>query len=506
MNLSLRSSMTPFLKYALIIAAGVLLAVILFYMGDSLSTRHLLAISIIVVFVSLSTIFLRFYPDFLLIAFFFSIPITGIVKSLFLKGAYPDDIIGILIYSGTVGIGPMDLVIFALYATWFLRIFVARNAPLPKFEKADLWVFLLIVSYVISMMGTPDPKLALFSIIFLLRFTAVYFYISRNLEMRHIEWIFMIIFALILVESLLGLFQYSTGRVVGLAIDRGSGERLDQQHTVPGIEHRNRATGTLYESHTYGIFMVMLGQFAFVTMAAKFHGKVFRIIASILFMLAMLSVLVSFSRSAWLSCAIVLMVAWYVHIFIWRDRTIMTPTIIFGVILMVLSPWVISIVYERFASAGGELIMERFDQYPVAWDIWSDHFLFGYGVGNYMEALETYNVPGAAPLPVHNVFLWIGAESGLFGVIAFFGVFLAAMLRTWKIVRQQLNPRIARISLAIFCGLLAYLLDGLSDPLYREPVVYMMAWVLIGASVALNRISQQNESSMSPVINDPARP
>lgn len=480
------------MRYGLIIAAGALLAVILFYMGDNLSTRHLLAISIVLVLASLSTIFLRFYPDFLLVAFFFSIPITGIVKSLFLKGAYPDDIIGILIYSGTVGIGPTDLVIFALYATWFVRIFVARQVPMPCFEKADLWVVLLIFSYVISMMGTPDPKLALFSIIFLLRFAAVYFYISKNLELRHIEWIFVIVFILILLESLLGLFQYSTGKLVGLAIDRGSGERLNQQHTVPGIEHRHRATGTLYESHTYGIFMAILAQFAFVTMAAKLHGRVYRAVAGVLFMFAMLAVLVSFSRSAWLSCGIVLGVAWVVHIFIWRDRTIMLPTIIFGLVLVALSPWWISIVYERFASAGGELISERFDQYPVAWDIWSDHFLFGYGVGNYMEALEIYNVPGAAPLPVHNVFLWVGAESGLFGVITFFGLFLAAMSRSWKLIRKE-NVRIARVSLAIYCGLAAYLLDGLSDPLYREPVVYMMVWVLIGASVALTRISRQSE-------------
>ena len=174
----------------------------------------------------------------------------------------------------------------------------------------------------------------------------------------------------------------------------------------------------------------------------------------------------------------------------WGQRDILFPTGLMLLLLLVLSPGWAPLIFERVTSAGSILLTSRFDQYPVALAIWGDHLFFGFGVGNYMDALNDYNKPGVMDLPVHNAFLWIAAETGLLGVIAFFGVAFSALARLWRVIRKHNEPCCV-FALAVFGGLIAYLLDGLTDPLFREPVVYLMYWVLIAMSVAIVRIDQQ---------------
>jgi len=481
-------------QYGFPIIGGAIFALILYKLW-SLPTRFLIAISIGMILVSVSAFFIKRLSDFLLVAFFFSIPFTAFIKSLFfLSQGYDERMLGILLYSGVIGVGLPDIILWALYATWFARIFITHQSPLPSLEKNDYLALLLVLAYALSIPGTSDATASIFALGYLLRFVLAYFYVSRNFDARHIKWLFIAFFTIIFFESALALFQFGTGKLIGLAMDRGAGVRLDQQYAVPGIEHRNRATGTSYESHTFGLIMTMMVQYAFVMMASYSQRGIYRLAATVAFALAMIAILVSFSRSAWMSCGIALLVSWGTHIFVWRERRIIVPSMFVGMSMLLLSPWILQIIVERFATAGGDLLQARFDQYPVAWDIWTDHFLFGYGVGNYMDALETYNMEGVIELPVHNTFLWLGAETGLLGVIAFFGLALAAMSRMWKIVKLGRDP-ISRLALAVFCSLLAYLLDGLTNPLYREPGIYMMFWMAIAISLAVVRINRQETAA-----------
>jgi O-antigen ligase len=486
---------TTIVQYGLTILAGAILAIMLHKLW-SLETRYFVVTVAGIILTCLSVFFIRWFHDFLLVAFFLAIPVAGFVKTLFLMSqGYDERTSGIILYSGVLGVGVMDILLFGLYAVWFIRIFVLRTERLPIYEKGDGLVLFFIIAYILSSIGAPDGAAAKHAIMYLLRFAAIYFYVSRNFEPRHIRWLFVTIVVIILGESALAVFQYMTGKLIGLAMDRGAGIRLDEQYTVPGIENRNRATGTAYESHTFGTYMAILTQFAFVMASLCFQNKRFRLLSSALFSLALVAVLVSYSRSAWLSCAIALALAWFVHIKIWHEKQIMLPTMIVGLIVIILSPWMLSIIIERFTSAEG-LLSARFDQFPIAWNIWKDHFLFGYGVGNYMDALKYYNEPGILELPVHNVFLWLAAETGIFGVVIYYWLAFAALTRSWKILRRRNHPH-RRLALAVFCGLIAYLLDGLTDPLYREPVIYSMFWVMVALSVALVRIDREHEQQVA---------
>lgn len=490
------SRIRQWLLLGALVVGGALLAVVAYQLW-SLSTRYFYAFIAGILLVCFSTLFLRRFSDFLMVAFMCCVPLASFSKYFLLEsvGATESEP-GILRYSGLVCIGVLDIVLAGLYLTWLIRIFVTRTASIPRFTKLDGLVLVLIASYALSIPGTPVPLLGYYAILNLLRFVAIYIYVSRNFQRVHIPWLFASVVLVVVLEGGLAVVQYTTGKYVGLAQDRGAGVRLDEQYEVPGIEHRNRATGTVSESHTFGIYITMLAQFALVMTLDPNARKRIRLLGALVFVIAAGSVLISFSRSAWISFAVGTAIVWCMHLK-WGERHVIAPAIFLVAISLVFLPWAVDVIAERFDAAGDKNLEERFYQYPVAWNIWMDHPLFGYGVGNYMEALNVYNVSRASNLPVHNVFLWIAAETGLLGIFAFFSIAIVGIVKSWKTAVGRHDP-LCRVALAVLAGLAAYLVDGITDPLYREPVVYTMYWFSIGLAAALVRIDRQPSQPSTP--------
>jgi O-antigen ligase len=485
----------PFRFTPLLVAVvcGVVLAFCAYKLW-SLDTQYLVVAVAAIVLASISMIFLPRYPDFLLVALFFSIPFASFNKSLFLASwEHAASAKAVMRFSGVISVALPDILLAALYAIWALKVVALRTANVPRPQKADLFPMLLVLAYVCSIPVSAYPTAAIFGLFYLLRYILYYIYLSRHVEMRHFPWILIALCFAIIPEFVLGALQYATGKWLSLAWARGSvGGNLNEQYVVPGIEHVKRATGTLFDSHSYGIYLAMMTGFPFVMALRRHAAPVSRIFWLFIFVLASMANVLSFSRSAWLSVAISLVVLWAVHL-MWGQRQILLPSVLFVLFMVVLSPFYAPLVYERVSSAGSKLMTSRFDQFPVAWDMWKDHFLFGVGVGNYMDLLKEYNRPGVLELPVHNAFLWVGAESGLLGVIGFFGTLFAAMSRCWWVIGRHREPTCI-LALAVFGALVAYFIDGLTDPLFREPTVYTMFWVCVGLSVALVRIDGRTKT------------
>lgn len=468
------------------LCGGAVLALLSHHLWN-LDTQYVVVIVAAVALTAFSMLFLPRFSDFLLVSLMLSLPLASFTKSFFfVNWAHDARAKATMRFSGIVAVSLPDILLLGLYGMWFVNIFMLRRAPLPRLARHDLFPFLLIAACLLSMPGSVTPKAALFGTFFTLQHVALYFYLSRHIERRHLPWIAAAFAVAILGETLLGAFQYLTGKWLSLAWARGVGENLNSQYVVPGIEHVKRATGTTFDSHAFGAYLAMLAPLPFVLTFAGGAGARPRLRWGAVFLAACIAIVLSFSRSAWISAAVALTFVWFTHL-AWGERGVLAPTAMFALLLLALSPWYGPLIYRRFFETDSSLLTARFDQFPVAWAMWKDHFFFGYGVGNYMDGLKRYNQPGVLELPVHNMLLWVGAEAGLFGVIAFFGVLFGAFGRAWRVLRARREPY-ARYALAVCAALLAYLVDGLTDPLFREPTVYTMVWVLVALSVALARL------------------
>lgn len=200
--------------------------------------------------------------------------------------------------------------------------------------------------------------------------------------------------------------------------------------------------------------------------------------------LAFLVVYLSLSRSAWVAIAIALPIGILLILSIWRERQVI-PALATGLSLIVaITPFAASYVYDRFANSPYEVLTTRFDQNAVALRAWSKFFLLGYGPGNWTEALHRFDYLWLEVLPVHNVALWTATESGLVGLIGFFGIVITAVWRLFTLVHAR-RDLAARMGMAAFLAIIISLLNGLTDPTLREPNTFTMYWLVIALSGAL---------------------
>lgn len=471
------------------VLAGALFALALIPIWN-FPTRWFVVVVVGIGLVSVSLILVRRLDDFLLVLYLLLLPLASFQKWLFLEG-YSEEVRKVAPLSGAVSVGITELLLLGMYVVWFVRIFVNRTLPLPRLGKLDVLILLFVLANLFSIPNAADPRLSVLAVMHLLRHFLFYFYFSRRLHARHLRWIAVALALAIATEGLLGLFQYQTGMLRGLILDKGAGSaELNYQYEVPGIEDLSRATGTSYDSHTFGLFLTMLLPFPLaVLLSNRTFGLRTRLESLALFALGGVAVFVSLSRSAWLTCAVTCVLVWLVFIF-WREKYVFVKTCCLAMLGLIPAPMAAAFIAARFAYEGHQNLTARYDQFPVAWNMWLDHFWTGQGIGNYMVKLQEYQVPGALDLPVHNVFLWIAADTGLFGAVTFYVIIFAAMWELGRVIRARRGP-IDLMALGALAALSAYVIDGLTNPLFRESLVYMMFWFMLALSVAFPRIQRE---------------
>jgi O-antigen ligase len=481
-----------------------LLAIVLLGFGLSLAlqeawdldTRWLVIVFVAVIAIAISMCFARVFSDFVLIVTLFSLPFASFIKWIWLSGYDVEDH-GNVVYVGVLGIGLMDFLLVGLYMSWFHRIFITHEQPLPRLNLLDGFIIWLIVAYLVATIDARGTAIGLAATEYLFKHFLFYFYLSRNLAERHLPWLLAAFAFTIFLEVSLGTYQFATGRLLGLALDKGAaldsgGGSLNLEVVIPGTESYHRATGTSYDPHTLGNFVALILPFALVLCFTPRLRPALRLGCLAAAAGAVLVVLLSVSRTAWLSTATALPIGIVLIVAIWRERQVVPAVAAAAVAAAIAMPFILSFTSTRFQNYSFEALAVRFDQYKVAWRVFTLHPLFGVGPGNWIWAYPRYDfmwLVGDDPSRnvVHNVMLWIGVEVGIFGLIAYIGILVTTMVRLFALVRQRRDIP-ARLGLAALIAMITTELCGLTDPGYREPNSYMMFWLVVSLSVALPRL------------------
>ncbi len=453
-----------------------------------LDTRWLVVVVVGIVGLSVAMAMARIYSDLVLVGALFAIPLASFTK-WFWPTNYAVEERGNLVYAGLLGVGLLDFIIVGLYVSWFHRVFSLRERPSPGLLNTDWLVLAYVAAHLLSSIGAADPELALGSTQYLLKFALLYLYVSRNLAARHIPWLLAALAFGIVLEATIGSVQFGTGKLLGLALDKGAGgSDAEYQYSVPGIETYKRATGTAYDSHSLGHLVAMMLPFMLVQAIRPGLGQLPRLLFASLSALAVLAIALTLSRAAWVATALALAFGTVLVVAVWRERQVI-PMIAGGLLgAMAVLPFVAGFIYDRFAKSPYEVLTTRFDQYEVAGQIISLYPLLGFGPGNWVQALQRHDFLWLEVLPPHNVLIWITAETGLVGAALYIGIVATAMTRLFRLVRHRRDP-VGRLALATLVALVASILVGLTDPTYREPNCFTMFWVLVALSVALPRIA-----------------
>ena len=466
--------------------AGAVLAYGLTMVWD-LETRWLVVVVAGLIGLALAMLLVKFFSDVLTIGCLCLIPLFSFGK-WFWPTRYLEDERGNLVYAGLFGVSPLDFVVIGLYLSWFYRTFALHETAVGRLTASDCFVAAYVVVYLLSTLESHDPELALGATEYLVKYALLYLYLSRCIEPRHLPFILAAFAFAITIEAGLSTIQFSSGKLLGIALDKGAGSsEVDYQYTVPGIESLKRATGTCYDSHSLGNLMAMLLPFPLVLYFTPTASGLVRFLSAVFALLAAAVIVMTLSRAAWVSSALSLGLGVFLITGIWRERQVMRLMFVSSAGMIVVAPFLAIFIYNRFADSPYEVLTTRFDQYKVALQIIGDHPFFGIGPGNWINALNQHDFLWLEVLPPHDVLLWILAETGIFGATCYLALLIAALRRLARmIVRRRDLP--GRLAMATLIALASTILIGLTDPTYREPNVFAMFWVLIALSAALPRM------------------
>lgn len=340
---------------------------------------------------------------------------------------------------GTISLYGLDLLFFLLF---IFKLIAPREKHFFVFKKnsVNLWLFLLgflAISF-FSIYWAPDAGLALYGFIKLLEGIILFWIISTSsYSFKKIGWAFS---GAVILQSLIGSFQFIAQKTfsskwfgVALQDPAQAGTSVIESNSNRFL----RAYGSLPHPNILAGFL-LLGLIILVGLyfQSKKRNEQYLILTG--FILSSLALFFTFSRAVWLLIG----ASFFFHLGMvlikkrnegWHFFILKFMGIIF-LIFLVFSFLYPDLIQTRFSFSPRlekQSIEQRLNYYQQATTLIKNHWLNGVGINNYTLAVQDEIDSERSSLeyqPVHNVYLLVWSELGIFGLILFL-VFLAQVLR-----------------------------------------------------------------------------
>jgi len=253
----------------------------------------------------------------------------------------------------------------------------------------------------------------------------------------------------VFLQALIGIYQFLTQtsfafKYLGLAMHDPQALGSSVIETVSG--RWLRAYGGFDHPNIFaGVLVIGLILAAYLLAKKKVLDSRTEVMESIFlfifYFVSLFALFFTFSRAGWIAFGVGLL--WLlVSLMIRRDRWILgrfLALMFFSAIMAIIVVYPYRELLQTRVNGVGRLEerswQERWTYMYQAKDIISDHWIFGVGIGNYTKVVEERAVAQEEKInnpwqyqPVHNVFLLLWSQSGIFALISF-GLFLFFVIK-----------------------------------------------------------------------------
>lgn len=360
-----------------------------------------------------------------------------------------------------------------------------------KMELLDVLVMcfmaVMMLGGMISYGGSQSVQAALIYSSLMLGYFLTVGLVNNKMALSRIVKIICLSLALV---SLYGLYQNFSGNV--------SAEWIDTE-MFDAIE--GRVVSTFENPNMLGEYLILLLPImaACVLGEKSFCKKPGYLIC---FALGCACLVYTWARGAWLGfilAAVLFMLMW--------NRNAM-GLIVAGIVALPFAvPFLPESIVSRFASIGD--LADTSTNYRVF--IWrgsanlaADYALTGIGVGQqaFSRIYPYYSFAGIETAPhAHNLFLQLFIEVGVWGFIVFVALVLCVLQSGFSLAKNGQDKTVRLIGCGALCGVLAALLQGMTDYVWYNYRVFFVFWVVIGIVSAARRIDYSMRV-IKPMVND----
>jgi len=343
-----------------------------------------------------------------------------------------------------------DILFLAVLVPWVCKNHKKFSSDLKKHK---LYIFVFIVFVVANTAFSISIFPSVFKWLKVVELVMFYYYVSVRNDIFKDRKVLPVIFYSLLFFSLIGIIQFLLGKTLGGPLYI-LGER-NFNISTPGIALAQlvginfmRAYSTFSHPNSFAGFLgvgilFLVFNYSWKDSSRKIFGLLIIFLAFVL----------TFSTAAFLGMLACLVVFW-----IWRKKIFNSKNVVFltGVFLMIslIQPFFASVILKNNFNLT-QNISQRFELALGAGRVISQKFFLGEGLNTFIVGESKITQLGFylwILQPVHNFFLLIFSETGIFGLLIVF----------W-IITGMFRKTLATKNIAIFMCLVFVLTTGLFD-------------------------------------------
>ena len=370
------------------------------------------------------------------------------------------------------------LALLSMYTFGCFLIKVILGKRTCKFELLDALVLcfmaVMLLGGLISYGGMQSLKAASIYVVLMFGYFLTVGLVNTKEMLKKSAAVFC---ASLLLVSVYGLYQNFTGNISAEWID------TDMFDSIGG-----RVVSTFENPNMLGLYLILL----LPILAAAMIGEKnwWKKPGYILTFAAGAGCLIyTWARGAWLG----FLFAAVIFLLMWNKRTM--GVLMAGVLaLPMLIPYLPTSIVSRFSSIGD--LTDTSTNYRVY--IWrgstkmaADYALTGIGVGEaaFDRIYPYYSFAGIEKAPhAHNLFLQLFIEVGIFGFIVFLALLICLFQSGFSLAKHGADKEVRLIGCGALCGVLAALVQGMTDYVWYNYRVFFVFWLAIGLVSAARRI------------------
>ena len=383
------------------------------------------------------------------------------------------------------------------------RDLVVRRLPVVA-PPAMRWMVVLLGIYLISALFSADTKRSWDAVtVFLTEGFILYFLVINVIRspdmVRGVTWTLLAAGAFV---SLFAVHQTITGNYDSnyLGFAQADAAIRTGVTTLTGDVFQPRMAGSIGETNRFAQTMLMLVPLGIFRVVAE-RSTVLKVVAGLMTLLITLGVILSFSRGAAVGLAVLVIALMAMRMV--RARHALVVVIALAVILAAFPQYTNRLT--SLAGVGGlegtgtsavdNSLLSRVTETAAAGLVMLDHPVIGVGPAMFPAYYEPYAnnigilVRNDAEREAHNLYLGVGAELGVPGLIVFLLVAMSVvqMLREARRASIVRRPDLERLTTPFLLALLTYYVTGMFLHLSFGRFYWLMLAVATAAAVTTLR-------------------
>ncbi len=377
-----------------------------------------------------------------------------------------------------------DMTLGILYFLWLVEMVKKKNVSINFFPQISIPAIFLIGISAVSMIFASHPGLSKFELVEVIKMYLAFFYLANNIKnVRDVKFIVCCLVAGLLFEGILGVAQH-----------RYSEPFFPTALGGPGWVE-NRVSGSWLSYNDFAFYLDFMIPLAICMLFTQIK-PVYKLICCLALITGGGALIWTASRGGWISLAAgILFVCPLVFSKIRGKQSLIKIFASIIAVLLLISPIYprfYNSLFTRFTGDDGGSAESRFTQFEVAYDMIGDNLFVGVGLNNFTEAMYDYDstpkgLDDISPHAVHNIYLHIAAETGLFGIASFAWLMAILYIKGLKYILSN-NNYLVYVVIGLLAGVMTFLVHGLADTASLGSKLFQFVWFFTGVIFAIINI------------------